>query len=580
MTSLNAEPHQLEDDIENEYVDIEAINDEQSNYIQSTAALLSSTGENVNMELASEISATKQQIVNDPLQIFSTSAEHVVSEASNNLDILSIDSNLLQCNPGGSIQKEAVSHITLKRSASFDMATLSLAAMETDNLLCTLNMKPLGDDVSNELKSCMLIQESMEASITSPKNMRDKILQSKDAILEEQSTHNSTSRKGGKKGRRRSGTSCSSGKPASLAGSIWPFLHEQIFLGMAASSVPVRPEAPEVLEDLQSAGIRFVFFSARNMRRSKRVAEKIGLQTDWNCAISLRDMEGDESLDPNRYEWDVKARLPHGVEAIKHHIQAVDNVPLLVSLFTDSTPDTIRQMINVFKEHGEVVLSVGCSYRAHNQEIFNASDVGVSVATLPGEMVIPSRVQDAAGKFPSCSRHSLCQADLLLVFGLIGIGAAPLLQIPFQEPKLAHILNVSSSKDPLLGKNGDSRVVKSYKAYDSKLLHNYVVQKRVYTWSSAGQMSDTDGSQAQNWSRNNTSNPDISLGIEKIETAFRGAPLRLPALLESVRKSRVFLLNAYQVLASLCICLLSLALWPVFAQVLKILFHANTSIFL
>jgi hypothetical protein len=155
-------------------------------------------------------------------------------------------------------------------------------------------------------------------------------------------------------------------------------------------------------------------------------------------------MEGEESSDPNRYEWDVKARLPHGVEAIKHHINAVDNVPLLVSLFTDSTPDTIRQMINIFKDYGEVVMSVGCSYRAHNQEIFSASDVGVSVATLPGEMDIPIRVKDAAGKFPSTSSHSLCQADVLLVFGLIGLGSAPLLQVPFTAPKLDQAASGSS----------------------------------------------------------------------------------------------------------------------------------------
>ena len=32
------------------------------------------------------------------------------------------------------------------------------------------------------------------------------------------------------------------------------------------------------------------------------------------------------------------ARLPHGVKAIRKHLQTVDNVPLLVSLYTDATP--------------------------------------------------------------------------------------------------------------------------------------------------------------------------------------------------------------------------------------------------
>ena len=41
----------------------------------------------------------------------------------------------------------------------------------------------------------------------------------------------------------------------------------------------------------------------------------------------------------------------------------VDNVPLLVSLFTDSTPSTVKSMIDIFRENGEVVLSIGSAYR-------------------------------------------------------------------------------------------------------------------------------------------------------------------------------------------------------------------------
>lgn len=61
---------------------------------------------------------------------------------------------------------------------------------------------------------------------------------------------------------------------------------------------------------------------------------------------------------------------------------------------------------------------------------------------------------------------------------------------------------------------------------------------------------------------------DVNIAAEAAASVFRGVPLRLPALLESVRKCRVFLLNAYQALGSLCVCLLSLAMWPVLAQVI------------
>ena len=81
------------------------------------------------------------------------------------------------------------------------------------------------------------------------------------------------------------------------------------------------------------AGVRFVYFSSRNMRRSKPVAEKIGLQFDWNCAISLRALDGANCLDPHRYisqyaDWDVHARMPHGIKAIEHHLKEVRDGPL------------------------------------------------------------------------------------------------------------------------------------------------------------------------------------------------------------------------------------------------------------
>jgi hypothetical protein len=39
----------------------------------------------------------------------------------------------------------------------------------------------------------------------------------------------------------------------------------------------------------------------------------------------------------NYADWDVLARMPHGIQSIQKHLQTVDNVPLLVSLYTDST---------------------------------------------------------------------------------------------------------------------------------------------------------------------------------------------------------------------------------------------------
>lgn len=44
-------------------------------------------------------------------------------------------------------------------------------------------------------------------------------------------------------------------------------------------------------------------------------------------------------------DWDVNAKLPHGVEEVKKHLQEVDNVPLLVSLYTDATKRTTAEMV-------------------------------------------------------------------------------------------------------------------------------------------------------------------------------------------------------------------------------------------
>jgi hypothetical protein len=87
----------------------------------------------------------------------------------------------------------------------------------------------------------------------------------------------------------------------------------KVFLGMAASSVPIRTGISQLREDLTDAGVRFIYFSPRNMRRSKPVASKIGIPFDWNCAISLRELRADEN-DPHRHissyaDWDVHAKM-------------------------------------------------------------------------------------------------------------------------------------------------------------------------------------------------------------------------------------------------------------------------------
>lgn len=129
----------------------------------------------------------------------------------------------------------------------------------------------------------------------------------------------------------------------------WALIHNQIFLGVLGSSVIPRKEIEKLLEVFDEAGVRFVYFSPRNMRRTKELAVQIGIDVAWNCAISLRDLdEGEE--DTHRMvseyaDWSKNAKLPHGIDNVRKHLKNVDNVPLLVSLFTDSTKESTMEMV-------------------------------------------------------------------------------------------------------------------------------------------------------------------------------------------------------------------------------------------
>lgn len=191
----------------------------------------------------------------------------------------------------------------------------------------------------------------------------------------------------------RAGTPLGSGSSLAATGDdvFWSLLQKQVFLGLVASNVLPKKDIPNLVEELMAAGVRFVYFSPRNMRRTKSLAEKMGIETGWNCAISLRPLASSDVPDEHRLvgediygEWDVKARLPHGVEAIRKHLDTVDNVPLLVSLFTDATPHTIDDMFSIFHAHHESVLCLGYGFRATNARLFRRADLAVSLEGLPG----------------------------------------------------------------------------------------------------------------------------------------------------------------------------------------------------
>ncbi|XP_035694628.1 transmembrane protein 94-like [Branchiostoma floridae] len=292
----------------------------------------------------------------------------------------------------------------------------------------------------------------------------------------------------------------------------------QVFIGMVSAQYQAKMDVVHMIEDLDTACIRFVHFSAEDELRSRIFSEKMGLEAGWNCHISLLSNpedrsrhssgpEGDRSRhssgetdaparrsrlhllgsqaeervpilehsqvtfrdevsehllpespehnvldiqrDPGKHldlpgqdthfsgnqgsaevtrqcsyesqnyryggefglqdnvlirddrhddiismETDVtshhsdvfdmtnRAKLPRGIDNIRPHLENVDNVPLLVPLFTDATPQATKEMLKIMQEYGEVVCCVGSSTNIQNTGVFLQADV--SVAVEPG----------------------------------------------------------------------------------------------------------------------------------------------------------------------------------------------------
>ncbi|VDO39511.1 unnamed protein product [Onchocerca flexuosa] len=79
-----------------------------------------------------------------------------------------------------------------------------------------------------------------------------------------------------------------------------------------------------------------------------------------------------------------KAKLPSGIENIRPHLENVDNVPLLVNLFTDCDHFSCQKMIEIMQiiiiqDYGEVVLVVGSSLNYFNSNIFSQGNCSISI---------------------------------------------------------------------------------------------------------------------------------------------------------------------------------------------------------
>ena len=62
----------------------------------------------------------------------------------------------------------------------------------------------------------------------------------------------------------------------------------QTFLGMVQMQYQALVDLVQLIDLLEKACIRFVHFSKENELRSRVFSEKMGLESGWNCHISLK----------------------------------------------------------------------------------------------------------------------------------------------------------------------------------------------------------------------------------------------------------------------------------------------------
>lgn len=190
------------------------------------------------------------------------------------------------------------------------------------------------------------------------------------------------------------------------ADAVHELVSDQVMLGAVTLQFQVLPDVVVLIDRLERVCVRFVHFSKENELRSRVFSEKMGLESGWNCHISLRDSplatrassshslvtndsDGSGSAecssddDATSLIFDVsnRAKLPKGIAEVVPHLEHVDNVPLQVSLFTDCSPDSSLQMLKIMQCYGEVVCVLGSSANARNSALYCSADA--SLATRP-----------------------------------------------------------------------------------------------------------------------------------------------------------------------------------------------------
>ena len=151
----------------------------------------------------------------------------------------------------------------------------------------------------------------------------------------------------------------------------------QIFLGLLGFKHHKRFDVKRVFQQIEDAGIRPVLFSKEDMLKTKTVGADLGMDTDFNAWISLKDD------DHGRINRDGKEVLPSGVDGIKRHLKEIDKIPLQVQMFCDVDARTTEQMFQIYQEEGDIVACIGNILNTENMSIFQQSNVAIGMRLAP-----------------------------------------------------------------------------------------------------------------------------------------------------------------------------------------------------
>jgi hypothetical protein len=228
------------------------------------------------------------------------------------------------------------------------------------------------------------------------------------------------------------------GPTAELIADVKDSITKQVFLGMCTMSHPPNIAARTLIKQLSKGGIRFVYLSPKGEKQVceinqlithctlallalsfyfrfnanfsftrkivtlvidqvKSIAYKLDMEVDWNTCIILDDHSPLPMQMRSLHAHDFYQPLPRGISAVRPHLQDIDQLPLLVHLFAESSPKSSLEMMKIFQENGDVVCCLNHSFGILSSAILNQCDACVLISGDVG-MVTPTPLPHHAQK--------------------------------------------------------------------------------------------------------------------------------------------------------------------------------------